>query len=31
MTVTIRAYRDEDIQSGQRLWEHLTEWHREIY
>jgi GNAT superfamily N-acetyltransferase len=31
MTITIRTYRDDDIETGRRLWEQLTEWHREIY
>ena len=31
MTVTIRSYRDDDLETGRNLWEQLTKWHRELY
>jgi GNAT superfamily N-acetyltransferase len=29
--VAIRRYRDSDYEACRRLWEQLTEWHRDIY
>jgi len=29
--VVIRRYRDDDYAACRRLWEQLTEWHRDIY